>query len=80
MTNVSSFIFGAVIAAVSISSPALAQHASKSAQSISVHHNKHFRMSSRQSDLPTAVAAPRSVYDPGAPYVYVPGMASNMGH
>ena len=49
MANVSKVILGVAIAAVSIASPALAQYASQSGPSISVHLGKHHRISSHQS-------------------------------
>jgi hypothetical protein len=48
MANVSKLIFGAAIAAVSLASPALAQYASQSDRSISVHHGKHLTISSHR--------------------------------
>jgi hypothetical protein len=80
MTNISKLIFGTAIAAVSIAHPALAQHASQNASSISVHHKKHLRVSRSQIDSRAVVAVPSSLDDPARPYVYVPGMASNFGH
>jgi hypothetical protein len=46
--NVSKLIFGAAIAAASLASPALAQYASQSDRSISLHHSKHLSISSHR--------------------------------
>jgi hypothetical protein len=89
MAHVSKLIFGAAIAAVSIAPPALAQYASQSDPSVSVHQRKHLRISSHQSSSPAFAPAP-PVYDPGAaspqcasriappscPYHYEPGSHS----
>jgi hypothetical protein len=64
MANVSKLILGAAVAAVSIGSPALAQYASQSDPSISVHHSKHLRISSHQSGSRAFASVP-PVYDPG---------------
>jgi hypothetical protein len=74
MATVSKLIFGAAIAAVSIATPALAQHASQSDPPISAHHRQHLRVSSPPSD-DTPSLGPRSwVGDPaGRPYHYDPG-------
>jgi hypothetical protein len=61
MANVSKLIFGTAIVAVTIASPALAQYASQSGPSISVHQEKHHRISSHQSASRALV--PRSLYD-----------------
>jgi hypothetical protein len=89
MANVSNLIFGAVIAAVSVATPALAQ----SDPSISAHHSKHLRISSHRlvnsvgavpSGSPTFAPPPTEnplnprswVGDPaGRPYHYDPSMA-----
>jgi hypothetical protein len=86
--RLSLFIPGVFAAIVSVVSPAFAQYASQSDRSISVHHRKHLRTSTHQSDSraltspPTEIPRdPRSwVGDPaGRPYVYVPGQASGGG-
>jgi hypothetical protein len=70
MATVSKLKLGAVIAAVSIASPALAQYAFQSDPSISVHHSKYLRMSSHRngSDAFASVAKcdPGSYFDQGA--------------
>jgi hypothetical protein len=64
MTTVSKLMLGAVIAAVSIASPALAQYA---AQSDSAHHSKYLRKSAHRSGLHAFAVVP--VDDPaGRPY------------
>jgi hypothetical protein len=82
MANVSKLIFGAVIAAASIATPALAAHKAKP---ISVHRNGFMIRNSQGRSVYNFVPAftspprdPRSwVGDPaGRPYVYVPGQAS----
>jgi hypothetical protein len=78
MTTVSKQIFGAAIAAVSIATPALAQHASQSDALISAHHRQHLRVSSPPSDTPAFTSPPRDprswVGDPASrPYHYDPG-------
>jgi hypothetical protein len=64
MANVSKLILSAAIGAVSIASPALAQYASQSDPSISVHHSKNLRISSHQSGSRAFASVP-PVYDPG---------------
>ena len=76
MATVSKPMLGAVIAVVSIASPALAQHASKSDPSISVHHNKYLKKSSQRNGLDAFASEPRGA-DPGAkPYHYGGGSGS----
>jgi hypothetical protein len=77
MATVSKLIFGAAIAAVSIATPALAQHASQSDPPISAHHRQHLRVSSPPSDSPAFTSPPRDprswVGDPASrPYHYDP--------
>jgi hypothetical protein len=83
--RLSPFILGVFTAIVSIAFPASAQYASQSDPSTSLHHGKHLRTSTHQSDSraltspPTEIPRdPRTwVGDPaGRPYVYIPGMAS----
>ena len=85
--RLSLFILGAFAAIVCIASPTLAQYASQSDRSISV-HSKHLRTTTHQSDSRTLASPPAEnlrdprtwVGDPAArPYVYVPGMASGGG-
>jgi len=75
--KLSLFVLGIFAAIVWITSPALAQYASRSD---TVHHGQRLRSSSPPSDsaLTSPPRDPRSwVGDPaGRPYVYVPGMAS----
>ena len=70
MANVSKVILGVAIAAVSIASPALAQHASQSGPSISAHHGKHLRISSHRSGSRAFATAPRSLDGPAGPYSF----------
>ena len=75
MATVSKLIFGAAMAAVSIATPALAQHAS---QSDPPYARQHLRVSSPPSDSPAFTSPPgdpRSwVGDPASrPYHYDPG-------
>jgi hypothetical protein len=49
MATVSKLMLGAVIAAVSIASPAFAQYASQSDPSISVQHSKYVKKSSHRN-------------------------------
>jgi hypothetical protein len=73
MTTVSKLMLGAVIAAVSIASPALAQYAS---QSDSVHHSKYLKKNSQRTGADAFASAPRGA-DPGAkPYHYGGGGGS----
>jgi len=67
MANVSKLILSAAVGAVSIASPALAQYASQSDPSISVHHSKHLRIiriSSHQSGSRAFASVP-PFYNPG---------------
>jgi hypothetical protein len=78
MATVSKLIFGAAIAAVSIATPALAQHASQSDPPISADHRQHLRVGSPPSDSPAFTSPPRDprswVGDPASrPYHYDPG-------
>jgi hypothetical protein len=78
MATVSKLIFGAALAAVSIATPALAQHASQSDPLISAHHRQHLRVSSPSSGSPAFTSPPRDprswVGDPASrPYHYDPG-------
>jgi hypothetical protein len=67
MATVSKLMLGAVIAAVSIASPALAQSASQNDPSISAHHSKYLRTSAHRSGLRAFGVVP--VDDPaGRPY------------
>ena len=67
MATVSKLMLGAVIAAVSIASPALAQYAFQGDPSISVHHSKYLRKSAHRSGLHAFAVVP--VDDPaGRPY------------
>jgi hypothetical protein len=69
MATVSKLMLGAVIAAVSIASPALAQYASQSDPSISAHHSKHLKKSSHRTGSDAFASEPRGGADPGAkPY------------
>jgi hypothetical protein len=70
MATISKMILGAAIVAVSIASPALAQYASRSGPSISVHHSKHLRITSHQSGSRTFASARRSVDGPAGPYSF----------
>jgi hypothetical protein len=77
MATVSKLIFGVAIAAVSVATPALAQHASQSDPLISAHHRQHLRVSSPPSDSPAFTSPPRDprswVGDPASrPYHYDP--------
>ena len=66
MTTVSKLMLGAVIAAVSIASPALAQYA---AQSDSAHHSKYLKKSSHRNGTDAFASEPRGGADLGAnPY------------
>jgi hypothetical protein len=51
MATVSKLMLGAVIAAVSIASPALAQYASQSDPSISAHHSKYLKKAVSETAL-----------------------------
>jgi hypothetical protein len=64
MANVSKLILGAAVSAVSIASPALAQYASQSDPSISVHHSKHLGINSHHSGSRAFASVP-PVYDAG---------------
>jgi len=80
MEKMSKLIVGAAIAVVSIASPALAQRASRSDPSVSVRHRTHVRISSYQNGFSSSIVpSVPPAYDPGRPYVYVPGMASGGG-
>jgi hypothetical protein len=59
MANVSKLIFGAAIATVTIASPALAQYASESGPSISVHQGRHHTISHQSG---SRALVPRSLY------------------
>ncbi|MFZ0990150.1 MAG: hypothetical protein WAN27_20765 [Xanthobacteraceae bacterium] len=73
MTTVSKLMLGAVIAAVSIASPALAQYA---AQSDSAHHSKYLKKNSQRTGADAFASEPRGA-DPGAkPYHYGGGSGS----
>ena len=72
MANVSKLIVGAAIAVASIATPAMAAHKGKP---ISAHQNGYVTRGSQVRGVYNFVPAPRSVYDPARPYVYVPGMA-----
>ena len=68
MATVSKMMLGAVIAAVSIASPAFAQYASRSDPSISVQHSKYVKKSSHRNGYDAFGTVP-AVYDPaGQPY------------
>ncbi|HEV3162023.1 MAG TPA: hypothetical protein VGZ89_18850 [Xanthobacteraceae bacterium] len=58
MATASKLMLGAVIAAVSIASPALAQYAFQGDPSISVHHSKYLRKSAHRSGLHTFAVVP----------------------
>jgi hypothetical protein len=76
MATVSKLMLGAVIAAVSIASPALAQYASQSDPSISAHHSKYLKKSSQRNGADAFASEPRGA-DPGAkPYHYGGGSGS----
>jgi hypothetical protein len=64
MATVSKLMLGALIAAVSIASPASAQHAFQSDPSISVHHSKYLRISSHRSGSRAFASVPLWVGDP----------------
>jgi hypothetical protein len=64
MANVSKLILSAAVGAVSIASPALAQYASQSDPSISVHYSRYLRISSYQSGSRAFASVPQ-VYNPG---------------
>jgi hypothetical protein len=67
MATASKLMLGAVIAAVSIASPALAQYTFQGDPSISVHHSKYLRKSAHRSGLHAFAVVP--VDDPaGRPY------------
>jgi hypothetical protein len=67
MAIVSKLMLGAVIAAVSIASPALAQGASQGDPSISAHNSKYLKKATHRSDFHAFALAP--VDDPaGRPY------------
>jgi hypothetical protein len=67
MATVSKPMLGAVIAAVSMASPALAQYAFQGDPLISVHHSKYLRKSGHRSGLHAFAVVP--VDDPaGRPY------------
>jgi hypothetical protein len=69
MATVSKLMLGAVIAAVSIASPAVAQYASQS-DPISAHHSKYLKKSSQRNGADAFASQPRGA-DPGAkPYHY----------
>jgi hypothetical protein len=67
MATVSKVTLGAVIAAVSIASPALAHYAPRSGPSTPVHHSKHLGMTSHQSGSRAFASARRSI-GPAGPY------------
>jgi hypothetical protein len=68
MATVSKMMLGAVIAAVSIASPAFAQYASRSDPSISAQHSKYAKKSSHRNGYDAFGTVP-AVYDPaGQPY------------
>ena len=64
MSTIFKIILGTAIAAVSIASPALAQHTSQKSHLASVRHSGHVRTSSHQSALRSFASLPRSVDDP----------------
>jgi hypothetical protein len=69
MVTVLKLMLGAVIAAVSIASPAVAQYASQS-DPISAHHSKYLKKSSQRNGADAFASQPRGA-DPGAkPYHY----------
>lgn len=70
MATVSKVILGGVVVAASIASPALAQCASQSSPSISVHHSKHLRITSHQSGSRAFASARRSVDGLAGPYSF----------
>jgi len=75
MATVSKLMLGAVIAAVSIASPAVAQYASQS-DPISAHHSKYLKKSSHRNGADAFASEPRGA-DPGAkPYHYGGGSGS----
>jgi hypothetical protein len=63
MAKVIRVILGAVIATVSIASPALAQYASQRT-TISVRHSRHVRITGLRSGVPALASVPLSVDDP----------------
>lgn len=63
MATVSKMMLGAVIAAVSIASPAFAQYASRSDPSISVQHSKYVKKGSHRNGYDAFGTVP-AVYDP----------------
>jgi hypothetical protein len=68
MATVSKVILGAVIAAASIASPALAHYAPRSGPSTSVHHSTHLGITSHQSGSRAFASARRSIDGPAGPY------------
>ncbi len=64
MSMVFKIILGTAIAAVSIASPALAQHASGKGQLISARHSAHLRTAGHYSGSRSFAALPRSIDDP----------------
>jgi hypothetical protein len=66
MSTIFKIILGTAIAAASIASPALAQHASQKSHSTSVRHSGHVRAASHQSALGAFASIPRSLDDPAA--------------
>jgi hypothetical protein len=68
MTNLSKLILGAAIAALSISSPALAQSVSQSDPSIPVHHSKYLKKSSHRNGSDAFASEPRGADLGAKPY------------
>ncbi|MBO0717203.1 MAG: hypothetical protein J2P55_07715 [Rhizobiales bacterium] len=64
MSTIFKIILGTAIAAASIASPALAQHASQKGHLASVRHSGHVRTANHRSGLRSFASVPRSVDDP----------------
>jgi hypothetical protein len=64
MSTIFKIILGTAIAAVSIASPALAQHGSEKGHLMSVRHSEHVRIATHRSALRSFASLPRSVDDP----------------